>query len=85
MFLKRRVRHKDGKDHIYCSECESLRVHNGRLVQRQAPHLGELNTTQIESWQRTLEVIDGDNHGRRLHRRLFADRVGAAPNAENFI
>lgn len=79
MFLKRRVRHKDGKDHIYYSLCESLRVHRGRVIQRQVLHLGELNTTQVESWQRTLEIIDGDDSGRRLQRRLFADREGAAP------
>lgn len=85
MFLKRRVRHKDGKDHIYYSVCESLRVHSGRVIQRQVLHLGELNTTQIESWQRTLEVIDGDDHGRRLQRRLFADREGAVPAAEDVI
>lgn len=80
MFLKRRVRHKDGKDHIYYSVCESLRVHGRRVIQRQVLHLGELNTTQIESWQRTLEVIDGDDSDRRLQRRLFADREGAAPH-----
>jgi hypothetical protein len=113
MFLKRRVRHKDGKDHIYYSVCESLRVHSGRVIQRQVLHLGEprplargrdrlptgspqgepagrrrvsqLNTTQIESWQRTLEVIDGDDGGRRLQRRLFADREGAAPAADDVI
>ena len=85
MFLKRRVRHKDGKDHIYYSVCESLRVHSGRVIQRQVLHLGELNTTQIESWQRTLEVIDGDDHGRRLQRRLFADREGAVPAADDVI
>ena len=32
MFLKRRVRHKDGKDHVYYSVCESLRIHSGRGV-----------------------------------------------------
>ena len=79
MFLKRRVRHKDGKDHIYYSLCESLRVHPGRVIQRQVLHLGELNTTQVESWQRTLEVIDGDGSSQRLQRRLFADREGTAP------
>jgi hypothetical protein len=32
MFLKRRVRRKDGIDHIYDSVCESLRVHSGRVI-----------------------------------------------------
>ena len=41
MFLKRRVRRKDGKDHVCHSVCESLRVHGGRTLQRQILHLGE--------------------------------------------
>lgn len=85
MFLKRRVRRKDGKEHIYYSLCESLRVHSGRVIQRQVLHLGELNTTQVESWQRTLEVVSEDDGGRRLQRRLFVDRDGAVPRAEDVI
>ena len=37
MFLKRRVRKKDGKEHVHYALCESLRVHSGRVVQRQVP------------------------------------------------
>jgi transposase len=85
MFLKRRVRRKDGKEHIYYSLCESLRVHSGRIIQRQVLHLGELNTTQIESWQHTLEVISEDDGGRRLQRRLFVDHEGAVPRAQDVI
>ena len=85
MFLKRRVRRKDGKEHIYYSLCESLRVHSGRIIQRQVLHLGELNTTQIESWQHTLEVISEDDGGRRLQRRLFVDHEGAGPRAQDVI
>ena len=48
---------KDGKEQVYDSICESLRVHGGRTVQRQMLHLGELNPSQCESWQRTLEVV----------------------------
>ena len=83
MFLKRRTRHKDGKSHVYYSVCESLRVHGGRTVQRQVLHLGELNTTQLDSWQRTLEVLHED--GSRHQRRLFTDREGGASRAEDII
>ena len=41
MLLKRRVRRKDGKDHVCYSVCESLRVHGGRTLQRQILHLDE--------------------------------------------
>ncbi|MCX6868840.1 MAG: IS1634 family transposase [Verrucomicrobia bacterium] len=82
--MKRRVRHKDGKDHIYYSVCESLRIHKGRTVQRQILHLGELNTRQEQSWQHTIDVINEDD-GQLLQRRLFADREGTAPCAGDVI
>ncbi len=85
LFLKRRVRRKDGKEHLYYSVCASLRVHGGRTIQRQVLHLGELNTTQIESWQRTIDIISEED-GERLQRRLFTDREGTAPpDAEDVI
>jgi transposase len=83
MFLKRRTRKKDGKEHVYYSVCESLRVHGGRTVQRQLLHLGELNTTQHDSWQHTLDVLHED--GSRHQRRLFTDREGAAPVGDDVV
>jgi len=79
MFLKRRTRRKDGKEHVYYSVCESLRVHGGRTMQRQLLHLGELNTTQHDAWQHTLDVLHED--GSRHQRRLFADGENGAPPA----
>ena len=72
MFLKTHRIFKDGKHHVYYSLCESLRVSRKRVLQRRVLHLGELNTTQLERWQRTIEVIEED--GRRHQMRLFADR-----------
>jgi hypothetical protein len=83
MYLKRRVRHKDGKDHVYYAVCESLRVSRRRVVQRQVLHLGELNTTQLDSWQHTIEVIHED--GQRYQRRLFTDREGQAPDQADVV
>jgi transposase len=83
MFLKRRTRRKDGKEHVYYSVCESLRVHGGRTTQRQLLHLGELNTTQHEAWQHTLDVLHED--GSRHQRRLFTDREGAAQSAQEDV
>ena len=57
MFLKRHVVRKDGKEHVYYSLCESLRVSGRRVIQRRVLTLGELNTTQLERWQRSIEVI----------------------------
>jgi hypothetical protein len=59
VFLKTHRIFKDGKQHIYYSLCESLRVSRKRVLQRRVLHLGELNTTQLERWQRTIEA---DSH-----------------------
>jgi hypothetical protein len=81
MFLKTHRVRKDGKLHIYYSLCESLRVSRSRVTQRTVLHLGELNTTQLERWQRSIETIHED--GQRYQMRLFTDREGQAPAAED--
>lgn len=85
MFLKRHVVRKDQKEHIYYSVCESVRVSGKRTVQRRLLNLGELNTTQIERWQRSIEVVQQEGGSRQQQEggsrqyRLFTDREGAAP------
>ena len=79
MFLKTHERHKDGKRHVYYSLSESLRVNRKRVVQRTVLHLGELNTTQVERWQRTIEAVH--ENGQRQQLRLFTDREGQVPVA----
>jgi len=81
MFLKTHRIHKDGKEHVYYSLCESLRVSRSRVVQRTVLHLGELNTTQAERWERTIQAVQED--GQRQQLRLFTDREGQAPAAED--
>jgi len=83
MFLKANRRTKDGKTHVYYTLNESVRVSRQRIVQRRVLHLGELNTTQIERWQRTIETIHED--GRRHQLRLFSDREGRAPQAADVV
>lgn len=81
MFLKRHVRHWEGKRHVYYSLTESTRVSSSRTVQRRVLHLGELNTTQVEQWQRTIEVIEESGQARQC--RLFTDHEGQAPGADD--
>jgi transposase len=81
MFLKRHVRRKEGKGHVYYSLNESTRVSRTRTVQRRVLHLGELNTTQLERWQRSIEVVHEDGRARQC--RLFTDREGQAPPMED--
>ena len=83
MFIKRRLRTKDGKTHIYYSVCESLRVSRTRVVQRQVLHLGQLNTTQLDCWQKSIDVLHED--GQRYQRRLFSDREGRAPDEPDVL
>lgn len=83
MYLKRRTRQKDGKTHVQYAICESLRVSASRVMQRTVLHLGELNTTQLDRWQRTIEVLHED--GQRHQLRLFTDREGQAPAAPDVV
>lgn len=82
MFLKAHRVRKHGKVHQYYSLCESVRVNRRRVTQRRVLHLGELNTNQIESWQRSIDIVQED--GRRRQMRLFADS-GSVPREEDVV
>lgn len=71
MFLKANKRHKDGKDHIYYTLNESIRINQRRSVQRTILHLGELTTHQHHRWQHTLDVINEREECRQME--LFSE------------
>lgn len=58
MFLRSKIRKKDGKLHRYWSVVENRRVACGRVVQRQVLYLGEINATQELAWRRSIEVLE---------------------------
>ena len=58
MFLRDKVRKKDGKLHRYWSIVENRRVSGGRVVQRQVLYLGEINDQQESAWCRAIEIFD---------------------------
>jgi DDE family transposase len=58
MFLRQKIRKKDGKEHRYFSVVENQRVAGGRVVQRQVLYLGEINDTQQLAWRRSIEVFE---------------------------
>src|SRR6202035_3433474 len=67
MFLRCKVRRKDGKQHRYWSVVENTRVGRGRVVQRHVLYLGEINDTQELAWRRSIAVLeDGASHPRTL-------------------
>ena len=47
MFLRHKMRRKDGKEHRYWSIVENRRVSGGRTVQRHVLYLGEINVTTV--------------------------------------
>src|ERR1700739_2111741 len=58
MFLRCKVRRKDGKQHRSWSVVENTRTARGRLVQRHVLYLGEINGTQELAWRRSIEVLE---------------------------
>lgn len=50
LFLRRHRRHKNGKDHTYWSLVENQRCPSGKVIQRQAIYLGELDQAQHQAW-----------------------------------
>jgi len=61
MFLRAKVRKKDGKLHRYFSVVENRRVGRAtkkKTVQRTVLYLGEINDRQEEIWRKTLQVFD---------------------------
>src|SRR5207245_7530384 len=75
MFLRCKVRRKDGKQHRYWSVVENTRVAGGRVVQRHVLYLGEINDTQELAWRRSIEVLE-DGAARPRTLSLFPeDRV----------
>jgi transposase len=58
MFLREKIRKKDGKEHRYFSVVENRRVAGGRVVQRHVLYLGEINDSQELAWRRSIEVFE---------------------------
>jgi transposase len=70
MFLRRYVRTKNGKQHVYFALVESVRTDAGPR-QRVVAHLGELNAAQERRWQRTVVFYNRQGDAEQL--RLFPD------------
>jgi len=72
MFLRHKIRKKDGKEHRYWSVVENKRVSGGRVVQKHVLYLGEINSSQELAWRKTIEVLeDGEEWTKTL--ALFAE------------
>src|SRR5437667_5424259 len=82
MFLRYKVRRKDGKEHRYWSIVENRRVSGGRTVQRQVLYLGEINDGQKAAWCRTIEAFDEAGQDPRQIALFPEDRPAPALNCD---
>ena len=78
MFLRHKLRRKDGKEHRYWSIVENRRVSGGRTVQRQVLYLGEINDSQQAAWCRSIEALDESSPDRRQIALFPEDRAAPA-------
>jgi len=78
MFLRHKIRRKDGKEHRYWSIVENRRVSGGRTVQRHVLYLGEINDSQQAAWCRTIEGLDENSPARRQIALFPEDRAAPA-------
>jgi hypothetical protein len=70
MFLRARVRKKDGKEHRYFPVVENRRVGQNQTAQRTVLYLGEINDSQEAIWRKTLQVFD-ESHQQYRNVSLF--------------
>jgi transposase len=72
MFLRAKIRRKDGKDHRTFSIVENRRVSGGRVVQRHVLYLGEINDSQELAWRKSIEAFE-EGAGRAKTLSLFPE------------
>jgi transposase len=82
MFLRYTTRKKNGKEHRYYSLVENRRVASGRVVQRHALYLGEINDSQQEAWRKTIEIFEEGQTRPRTVALFPEDRIGPVADAD---
>jgi transposase len=82
MFLRYTTRKKNGKEHRYYSLVENRRVTGGRVVQRHALYLGEINDSQQEAWRKTIEIFEEGKARPRTVALFPEERIGAVEDAD---
>jgi len=84
MFLRAKVRKKDGKQHRYFSVVENRRVGPHQTAQRTVLYWGEINDSQEATWRKTLQVFD-ENHQQYTTLSLFPEDREIPAEASNSI
>jgi transposase len=83
MFLRAKVRKKDGKQHRYFSVVENRRVGKNKTAQRTVLYLGEINDGQEASWRKTLQVFDESQQQHTTLSLFPEDREIPAPASDS--
>jgi transposase len=82
MFLRCTTRKKNGKEHRYYSLVENRRAGSGRVIQRHALYLGEINDSQQEAWRKTIEIFEEGQARPRTVALFPEERIGAVEDAD---
>src|SRR5271157_2940494 len=82
MFLRYTTRKKNGKEHRYYSLVENRRVAGGRVIQRHALYLGEINDNQQEAWRKTIEIFEEGQPPPHPVALFPEDRIGPVEDAD---
>jgi transposase len=82
MFLRYTTRKKNGKEHRYYSLVENRRVASGRVLQRHALYLGEINDSQQEAWRKTIEIFEEGKARPRTVALFPEERIGAVDDPD---
>lgn len=70
MFLRCKIRNKDGKLHRYFSVVESHRTLSGKVIQKHVLYLGEINDSQKAAWCQSLDIF---RDGRQRQLAIFPE------------
>jgi transposase len=82
MFLRCTTRKKNGKEHRYYSLVENRRAASGRVIQRHALYLGEINDRQQEAWRKTIEIFEEGQARPRTVALFPEERIGAVADPD---
>ena len=85
MFLRRIERRRNGKTHLYWSIVENKRLDGGRVVQRHVLYLGEINSSQAETWRKAVEVFDAETGGSQTLALFPEDRCEAVADNSSVV
>jgi transposase len=86
MFLRCKIRKKNGKEHRSWSIVENQRLAQGKVVQRQVLYLGEINDSQSLAWRKSMAAFLEDQPAAPpATLALFPEDTVVAPVADEDI